>query len=906
MDQHASAGPDPGRVHDLGGLARELSLLRARAARGQSRSRISLDELARRVERPRSTVHAYVTGKHLVPSEVLDRIVIALGATPAEQRGWNECWFRLSTGDAGHAGGVADGPALDVPRQLPPDVDGFTGRADELAALDRRRAATPRLGIEVITGTGGVGKTALAVRWAHRNAAAFPDGHLCVDLRGYDPDQPVHPTDALAGFLRALGVDAATISPDMAERAALYRSLLDGRRMLVLLDNVRDSEQARPLLPGTASCLVLVTSRDSLAGLVARHGARRLDLDLLPGDDAVTLLRRLVGGRVRAEPDAAATVVAHCARLPLALRVAAERAAATPAATLGALADELADERHRLDLLDAGDDPRTAVRAVFSWSYRHLPAPAARLFRLLGLHPGREVDTVAAAALADRDTVEVRRLLGLLARVHLLNEVSPGRYSMHDLMRTWAAERAAADEPEDERLAASQRLVEHHLHATATAVDLLYPGDRHRRPDVPRPVTPVVRFDGKAAARTWLDTERATLVAIAGRAAQNGDDGAPAHPTVLLSALLWRHLDVGCHHQEAERLHELALTVAHRAGDRAGQALALNNLGVLHWRLGRHPEAVERLRPALDLYREVGDRLGVFRSLTNLGGVYWQLCRADRAAEYHAQALEVAIASGAGIDQAVALYNLGSQHERAGRYAEAHRCCVRALELYEAAGHRVGEVSVVAALGILATRQGHYAEAETLLRRALATGVELGNRKAEARIHDHLGVLYERMGRHREAAELHQLALAGHDAARDRTGRADALVGLATAYVRLGEHERAERLCQEALDLADEIEHRLGLATASNALGEALRGGGDPVAAAATHLDAERHAAAIGDRYEQGRAFEGLAHSHHDLGDHERAHEYRGRALTVYTDLGVPDAAALVAETTWTTAGAAP
>jgi len=300
-----------------------------------------------------------------------------------------------------------------VPAQLPGDVDVFTGRAAELAELDRllttapiRTDAADKAGgdstsvvISAVSGTAGVGKTALALRWAHQVRAEFSDGQLYVNLRGYDPDQPLSAGYALAGFLRALGVPGAEIPPEVDERAAAYRSLLDGRRILIVLDNASSVEQVRPLLPGTPSALVVVTSRDALAGLVARHGARRLDLDLLPPEDAVALLRALIGERAEAEPDVAVTLAGQCVRLPLALRVAAELAAARPSTSLAQLVGELADEQRRLELLDAGGDPRTAVRAVFSWSYRHLPAEAARAFRLIGLHPGPDLDPYATAAL---------------------------------------------------------------------------------------------------------------------------------------------------------------------------------------------------------------------------------------------------------------------------------------------------------------------------------------------------------------------------------------------------------------------------------------------------------------------------------------------------------------------------
>ena len=332
-------------------------------------------------------------------------------------------------------------------------VSGLAGQPDLADG-----AAVP---IAVLAGTAGVGKTALAVRWARRAAAAFPDGQLYVNLRGYDPGAPVAPGDALAGFLRALGLAGDDIPAGEDERAAAYRSLLDGRRMLVVLDNAASVEQARPLLPGSPTCLVVVTSRDSLAGLVARHGARRLDLDMLPAADAIGLLRTLIGDRVDAEPDAAAELAGQCARLPLALRVAAELAAASPDSRLAELAGELAGEQRRLDLLDAGGDERTAVRGVFSWSYRHLPAAAARAFRLIGLHPGPDFDAYAVAALTAPTALtgatagsssrpvtatQAKDALALLARAHLVHPAGGGRYGMHDLLRAYARELAAAED----------------------------------------------------------------------------------------------------------------------------------------------------------------------------------------------------------------------------------------------------------------------------------------------------------------------------------------------------------------------------------------------------------------------------------------------------------------------------
>ncbi|GAA3793960.1 hypothetical protein GCM10022226_11560 [Sphaerisporangium flaviroseum] len=355
-----------------------------------------------------------------------------------------------------------------IPAQLPAEVPAFIGREQELAELSRHVAATGPLGsasamaVVTVSGTAGVGKSALVIRWAHRAREGFPDGQLYVNLRGYDPQQPVSAADALAGFMAALGVNASDVPLDVDERSARYRTEISGRRVLVVLDNASSVEHVRPLLPGTPSCAVVVTSRDSLAGLVALHGARRLDLDLLPAPDASALLRALIGGRVEDEPEAAAVLAGQCARLPLALRIAAELATARPASSLAELVSELADQRRRLDLLDAGGDPRAAVRAVFSWSYRRLPADAARAFRLLGLHPGPYLDAGAAAALTGERQEDARRLLGLLAHAHLIGPVRAGRYGMHDLLRAYATDLAHAEDSETERHNALNRLSAHY------------------------------------------------------------------------------------------------------------------------------------------------------------------------------------------------------------------------------------------------------------------------------------------------------------------------------------------------------------------------------------------------------------------------------------------------------------
>ena len=375
------------------------------------------------------------------------------------------------------------------------------------------------------------------MHWAHRVSERFSDGQLYVNLRGYDPGQPMPAAEALAGFLRALGVTGQHIPVDVAERSARYRSLLAGKRMLVLLDNAGDVEQVRLLLPGTPTCAVVVTSRDSLAGLVARDGARRSDLDMLSQAEAVALLRTLIGPRVDADPAAADELAARCARLPLALRVAAELAIARASASLAELASELADGR-RLDLLDAGGDERTELRAVVSWSYRNLDVKAARAFRLIGLHPGPDVAPRAVAILLGSTMEQAGGLLAELARAHLVQPTDPGRYGMHDLLREYARELGVNSDTAEERQAALSRVFDYYLSNATAASDVLYPAGRRWRLGVGRgrPGPSGAQAFTPATARTWLDAELANFIATVAHAAAHGW---PRH-AIDLAATLYR------------------------------------------------------------------------------------------------------------------------------------------------------------------------------------------------------------------------------------------------------------------------------------------------------------------------------------------------------------------------------
>jgi len=724
------------------------------------------------------------------------------------------------------------------------------------------------------------------VRWAHRVRGGFPDGQLYVNLRGYDPDQPLSAADALAGFLRALGVSGIEIPLEVEERASSYRSLLDGRRMLIVLDNASSVEQVRPLLPGTPSALVVVTSRDSLAGLVARHGAARLDLDLLPPDDAVALLGALIGGRVTAEPDDAAAPAGQCAWLPLALRVAAELAAARPATSLAQLVGELADEQRRLELLDAGGDPRTAVRAVFSWSYRHLPAEAARAFRLLGLHPGPDLDPYAAAALAHTSLEQAQHLLDLLARAHLIGPTDPSRYGMHDLLRAYAGGRAAAEDSENERRAALTRLFDHYLATAAAAMDTLHPAEQLRRPHIAPPATPTPPVTDPTTALTWLDAERATLTAVC---AHTASQGWPGHST-RLATTLFRYLTVGGHYPDALTIYTHALHAARHTGDPAAEARALGNLGNIHVWQGRYEQAADHHQRALALYRETGDRLGEARTLGNLGVVYQRQGGYKQAADYQQQAWvlcrEICDRGG----EAAALCNLGLVYDRQGRYRRAIDHYEHALALGREIGDRAGEALVMGNLGVVYEHQGRYQQAVDRLQQALALCREIGDRAGEALALGNLGVSYQRQGRWEQAIDHQQQALALYCESGDRDGEARALGNLGVVYQRQGRCEQAADHLQQALSLYRGIGDRAGEAEVLNDVGETHHATGHHDQAQAHHAAALSLATQIGAHYEQARAHNGLGHAYRADNELDQAHDHWRRALRLYTDLGVPEA----------------
>jgi DNA-binding SARP family transcriptional activator/tetratricopeptide (TPR) repeat protein len=665
--------------------------------------------------------------------------------------------------------------ALAVARQLPADVPEFTGRARDLAELDRLAvlaapgppsgapaARRPGIVIAAVSGTAGVGKTALALRWAHQVADQFPDGQLYVNLHGFGPgDTPVPPSAAIRRFLDGLGIPPGRIPADLDAQAALYRSLLAGHRMLIVLDNARDPAQVRPLLPGQPGCLVLVTSRNQLTGLVAADGAHLLPLDVVTAAEGRELFRRRLGpGRAATQAQPVAEIAELCARLPLALTIAAARAAARPALPLAALAAELRRAGTRLDGLATGD-PATDVRTVFSWSCRQLSAPAARMFRLLGVHPGPDITGAAAASLAGVEPGTAAQALAELAAAHLVTEHAPGRYGAHDLLRAYAADQARSQDGAASSHAARARVLDHYLRTAVTASLLLH---SRREPITLAPAQPGVRPEALASSQdalAWFRAERPVLLAAVSQAAASGFH---AHAWQLAWAtaqfLSWQ----GYWHDQAAT-QEIALAAARQDGDLAGQAQAHRFLGQAQVRLGAYAAATGHLGRALELGQQLGSQ-----SLQALLHIY--LCRA--------------------------LLLQGQPRDALGHAEESVR-------IYREARHRWGAANALNTVGWCQAHLGAYAEALESCQGALAELRELGDRPGEAATLDSLGYAHHHLAHYGQAIACYEQAIEAHREVGDLHLLAETLTHLGDTQAAAGAPAAARRAWQQAVSILDDM-----------------------------------------------------------------------------------------------------
>lgn len=735
----------------------------------------------------------------------------------------------------------APAPSAPAPAQLPMRPSGFTGRQETLESLNQLLDDEPEAArLVTVTGSAGVGKTALAVHWAHQTSHHFPDGQLYVNLHGYSPDQPLAPAQVLGSFLRALGVDSAAIPEDPAEKAALFRSEVAGRRILILLDNARDVAQVRPLLPGSPTCVTVITSREVLAGLTVQEGARDVGLSRMADAEARQLLAHLLDAGH--DPQAMTALVRACAQLPLALRIAAERVRTFGPADLPELTEELKDEQLRLDLLESGDQ-ETSVRGVFSWSYRDLSSEAAWLFRCLGATPAHEMSAPGLAAMADLSPGRARRALDVLRRAHLVEVTGAQRYRLHDLLGSYAAELGAELDDIETRAAAFARLCDYYLRTTAAAVERfmveeLSSAEARRILDDEQLQRP---FESPLMAARWLEAERENLVLAAERAARE----APLSFPTTLSTLLSRYLDVTPLPDHAERMHTAALIAARGSGEINEEGSALRMLGLLALRRDRLDQAQEFLQGAAECHDRAGDRRQKADAHNLLAGVAMYAGRIPEAIEQ----LEQAIAEARTLSGSAGCYsmaNYGLLHFTLGRPQEALSWLEASLKASEGSGTPHGQavsmMNLVPVLGEL----GEYQRGLACADRALALARELGRPQTEAKtliwaggIHRHLGDLDRAREHYDEAMAIAERLDTGQDAmvaahiglgevlrdsgeptaalhhqlrALELAGdfwqeRSGSLLGLGATYRQLGEYTRAAEVWREVLSIYENVGH---------------------------------------------------------------------------------------------------
>jgi DNA-binding SARP family transcriptional activator/DNA-binding transcriptional ArsR family regulator len=689
-----------------------------------------------------------------------------------------------------------------IARELPPDVAGFTGRAGVLKALDETLPGTHRTGpvvISVISGMAGIGKTALAVHWAHRVAHHFPDGQLYLNLRGYAAGSPVRPIAALAHLLRSLGTPAERVPVELDGATALHRSLLTGRRVLIVLDNARSVEQVRPLLPGSPGCLVLVTSRDRLGGLVARDGAHRFGLDgLSPGEAELLLVRTIGEQRAAAEPAAVAELAQVCAYLPLALRIAASNLADHPHRTVANHHARLRGA-DRLGALVVDGDEEAAVRAAFDLSYQSIPAEAQRLFRLLGLVPGVDFTAAAAGALLGVPEPQVERHLDQLARAHLIDQRGDGRFAFHDLLRQYAAEQADAEDGELVRASAVDRLLTWYLLMADAAVWAVNP----QRLQLPLPAgldRLVGVFAGPATALAWLDAERPNLVAVV-RAAPPGH----GHVSWLLADRLRDYFDRRRHPVDWLAVAHAGLASANACGDLPGQAASTFSLAHARYCLGQWDHTLTLLHETVRTAEQVGWARGVAGVHASLGLVYHLRGRRADALDHLDRSLAISRHRGYLQAEADALNTLALLNLEWGRPRDAIDSAARAAEMFRRLGAAAGESAARDTLGTAYQLLGELGRAEHHIRAALAAAEASGGQRQRAAALAVLASLLRDAGRTPAALVCARAALPLAAGLGDPSIEASTYGVLASIQQVRGEYQEALANCRRAAELTAQI-----------------------------------------------------------------------------------------------------
>jgi tetratricopeptide (TPR) repeat protein/transcriptional regulator with XRE-family HTH domain len=780
----------------------------------------------------------------------------------------------------GHPAPAVGGLAT-ATRTLPRDITSFTGREPELGRLIEAATQTAEaggtVGIYAVGGMAGIGKTTFAVHAAHLLAGRFPDGQIFLPLHGHTPgQQPVDPAEALASLLQTAGVAAQQVPRGLEARARLWRDYLFGKRMLIVLDDAARTEQVRPLLPGTAGSLVLITSRRHLTAL---EDAQAVSLDTLPPADAAQLFVRLARCGLDPRDPAVAEITRLSGYLPIAVSMLASQLHHHPGWTVSDLAADLAAARDRLAMMTTED---VSVAAAFGLSYRDLDASLQQTFRRLGLHPGTAIDLWAAAALTGHDLAATRRQLEALYDQHLLIEPSHGRYRMHDLIREHARDLAAADSAAD-RESAADRLLGYYTsvsrsanrylarwnYAAGAAGTVGQSGEE-----------PVLRGGEDAVA--WMNTETSNLYAAVEYASANGRPAV----AIAISAAVHGFLRRYGKFQQAIRFSDVALAAARGAGDQQAEARSRTELGDMQRLSGHYPAAIDNLSRAVELYRTLGERQGEANALNELAAAHYLSDSYPAATEELLRALRLYRDLGDQLGEAHALNHLGAMHHLVADYQAAVDNQTHALKLYRELGYLLGEANATIELGLVQYLTGDYRAAVTSLGRGLELARALGYRTGEADALVTLGAVQLETGDRAEAAASLGAALARSKDLGYRVGEASALHYLAVAQYQGGDQPGASRHIALALAIYRELGDRLGEARTLNVIGETS----PPADAVGFHRQALDVATQMGAPIEQARAREGIGRCHLRQGQPELAGEPLRQALAIYRRTGSPRA----------------
>ena len=819
--------------------------------------------------------------------------------------GWRQAHRRMLRDLASlHSGRRRSGDAAAALRRtLPADIPAFTGRADAVDLITTSSGeGSPFSGtavIHAIDGMPGIGKTALAVHVAHRLSDRFPDGQLFVDLHAHTPgQQPVDPTDALSTLLLEDGVDPQALPDDLEGRSQLWRTRTADRQTLLVLDNAAGSDQVAPLLPTGPGCLVLVTSRRHLADLPTQ--AITVPLDVLSPDRARQMFARLAP-RSADDPDAVADLVRVCGYLPLAISLVARLIAKHPTWTLADLVSET-----RARVLRAAPENRS-VAAAFDLSYEHLPPERQRVFRLLGLHPGAEIDVYAAAALTALPLPRAIEHLDALHSDHLLIERGYRRYGMHDLLRTYAQERVAATDPVADRSDALHGLMDYYQFTAAVADARISrevrpvptgptgpadSGQLDRSPSAsssPAPHRAVPEIDDHLRALSWLRRERPNLLACLAQA------DTPQR-VVGLTAALAELLRIDGPWNQAVQLHTSSVTTAAEDGDRLGQAGALVDLGDVLRRTGDIPRAIETFHAALDLYHALGDRLGRANTLDNLGIAQLALGDFVPATETLTEARDLHRELGDRLGEATALNFLGDARRLVGDFTRAADTLRKSLVLYRSLDGRFGEATALNDLAIVQRMVGEHSAAEGSLRRAIDLSRALGDRRAEASALNNLGIVRYQTADHSGALRALRQALNLFRDLGSSLGQAHVLTDLGVVSRMTGDHPDAVQLFRDALELYRELGDRGGEAEALNELGTAHLSTGDLDSSRSCHRTALDLARLHGYDWDEAHALAGLGRCALAAGDPAEGRQRLTHALEIFQRLGAAEATGVLAE----------